>query len=48
MMMYICKRLAGTVIVLWVIITITFGLMHAIPGGPFTQEKKLPPAIRAK
>lgn len=47
MMMYICKRLAGTVIVLWVIITITFGLMHAIPGGPFTQEKKLPPAVMA-
>ena len=21
--------------------------MHAIPGGPFTQEKKLPPAVMA-
>ncbi len=47
MVMYVIKRLAGTVAVLWVIITITFGLMHAIPGGPFTQEKKLPPAVMA-
>lgn len=47
MILYIMKRLAGTVVVLWVIVTITFGLMHAIPGGPFTQEKKLPPAVMA-
>lgn len=33
------------VITLFLIITITFFLMHAIPGGPFTKEKKLPPAI---
>jgi ABC-type dipeptide/oligopeptide/nickel transport system permease component len=37
--MYLAKRLAGACVVLWAIITITFGLMHAIPGGPFTQEK---------
>lgn len=47
MLAYIIKRIAGACIVLWVIITITFGLMHAIPGGPFTQEKKLPPAVMA-
>lgn len=45
--MYLAKRLAGACVVLWAIITITFGLMHAIPGGPFTQEKKLPPAVMA-
>ena len=39
---YLAKRLLGACVVLWAIITITFGLMHAIPGGPFTQEKKLP------
>lgn len=44
---YLLKRLAGACVVLWVIITITFGLMHAIPGGPFTQEKQLPPAVMA-
>src|SRR5262249_21315010 len=30
---------------LWVIITITFFLMKAIPGDPFTQEKALPKEI---
>lgn len=47
MFVYLMKRLAGACIVLWVVITITFGLMHAIPGGPFTQEKKLPAAVMA-
>lgn len=28
-----------------VIITITFIMMHAIPGGPFTREKALPDAV---
>lgn len=47
MAIYLAKRLIGACIVLWAVITITFGLMHAIPGGPFTQEKKLPPAVMA-
>ncbi|MFR6482174.1 MAG: ABC transporter permease [Veillonella sp.] len=34
-------------LILWVIITVTFALMHAIPGGPFTTEKKLPPQVKA-
>lgn len=44
---YIIKRLIGAVVVMWAIISITFLLMHAIPGGPFTAEKKLPPQIKA-
>ena len=47
MAIYLAKRLIGACIVLWAVITITFGLMHAIPGGPFTQEQKLPPAVMA-
>lgn len=47
MAIYLAKRLIGACIVLWAVITITFGLMYAIPGGPFTQEKKLPPAVMA-
>ena len=47
MFSYLVKRLCGAVVVLWAVITITFMLMHAIPGGPFTQEKKLPPAVMA-
>lgn len=39
---YIIKRIFNAFIVLWIVITITFFLMHAIPGGPFTAEKSLP------
>jgi oligopeptide transport system permease protein len=33
--------------VLWAVATITFFLMHAVPGGPFTQDKTLPPSTQA-
>lgn len=48
MFVYLLKRIAGMAVVLWTVITITFALMHVIPGGPFTQEKKLPPAVLQK
>ena len=44
---YVFRRLGGAIIILWVIITVTFALMHAIPGGPFTTEKKLPSQVKA-
>ena len=44
---YVFRRLGGAIIILWVIITVTFALMHAIPGGPFTTEKKFPPQVKA-
>ena len=44
---YVFRRLGGAILILWVIITVTFALMHAIPGGPFTTEKKLPPQVKA-
>lgn len=47
MILYFAKRIGGAFVVLWAVITITFFLMHAIPGGPFTSEKKLPPAVQA-
>jgi oligopeptide transport system permease protein len=34
-------------IVLFIITTVTFFLMHAIPGGPFSRDKELPPAVLA-
>lgn len=46
MLAYIIKRIFNAVIVLWVVTTITFLLMHAIPGGPFTVEKSLPPIVQ--
>lgn len=47
MLKYILKRLFSTLITLWVVITLTFVLMRAMPGGPFSGEKKLPPAVEA-
>lgn len=45
MFSYTLKRIFNSLIVLLVIITITFMLMHSIPGGPFTGEKNIPDAI---
>lgn len=45
MISYIFRRILYSIFVLWIIITITFILMHAIPGGPFTKEKELPQEI---
>lgn len=42
---YLLQRLLTSCLVLFTIITITFLLMHAIPGGPFTGEKNIPTAI---
>ncbi|MBN2259415.1 MAG: ABC transporter permease [Clostridiales bacterium] len=42
---YIFKRIISMVVTLWFVITITFFLMHAIPGGPFTREKALPAEV---
>jgi oligopeptide transport system permease protein len=42
---YAIRRILWLIPVLWAVATITFFLMHAVPGGPFTQEKKLPESI---
>ncbi len=39
---YVARRLLYMVVVVLVVSFITFGLMHAIPGGPFSREKALP------
>ncbi len=38
---YILKRILLAVTTIWVVITITFFLMHAVPGGPFIGEKAI-------
>lgn len=45
MLRFLANRLISLFITLLLVITVTFFLMHAVPGGPFTREKKLPPAI---
>ncbi len=42
---YIIRRLLQMVITLWVIATLTFLMMKAIPGDPFSGEKKLPEQV---
>lgn len=42
------KRLAGLVVVLFCVVTITFLLIRLSPGGPFDGERKIPPAIEAQ
>ena len=45
MLTFILRRLAAMLVVLLFVITITFLLVRIAPGGPFTKERKIPPAI---
>jgi len=47
MLRYFLIRLAGAVPTLFIIVTVTFFLIRAAPGGPFDQEQTLPPEIMA-
>lgn len=40
---YLARRFALSLLTLWVIITLTFVLMHAIPGDPFLSEARISP-----
>jgi ABC-type dipeptide/oligopeptide/nickel transport system permease component len=42
---YTIRRLLGVLPTLWVIVTLTFFMMHAAPGGPFDSQRKLPPEV---
>jgi ABC-type dipeptide/oligopeptide/nickel transport system permease component len=45
---YILGRLGGLLVVFIIVSIVTFSLMHAVPGGPFDEEKQpLPPAAKA-
>ena len=39
--LYILKRLVLAIVTVWVVITVTFFVMNAVPGGPFVGEKAL-------
>lgn len=36
---YIIKRILLGILTIWAVITITFLVMHSVPGGPFLSEK---------
>ena len=44
---YIFKRMALAVLTLWIVITVTFFVMHAVPGGPFQSERAMSPEAQA-
>ncbi len=50
--LYILKRIGLAILTIWVVITVTFFVMHAVPGGPFMGEKAISPgtlkALEAK
>ncbi|MBN8253206.1 ABC transporter permease [Priestia flexa] len=43
---YIVKRFISMIITLWVIVTLTFFLMNAIPGSPFNEERATSEAVQ--
>ncbi len=48
MITYIARRILWIIPVLFVVSVITFTLMHAVPGGPWSQEKALPASVVAR
>ena len=44
--LYIIKRILLAILTVFLVITITFFVMHAVPGGPFTSEKAVTPAVQ--
>lgn len=43
-MLYILKRILLAILTVWIVITVTFFVMRAVPGGPFLGEKAISPA----
>ncbi len=46
-LLYVLKRVALAVLTIWVVITVTFFVTRAVPGGPFASEKAITPAAQA-
>jgi oligopeptide transport system permease protein len=47
MVYFVSRRILWGIPVLLTVATLTFGIMHLVPGGPFDKEKPLPPEIKA-
>lgn len=46
-LMYILKRILLALLTVWIVITVTFFVMHAVPGGPFNSEKAVSEEAKA-
>lgn len=46
-LLYIVKRILLAILTVWVVITVTFFVARAVPGGPFASEKAITAAAQA-
>ena len=46
-LIYILKRIVLSFLTVWVVITVTFFVMRAVPGGPFMSEKAISETAQA-
>lgn len=44
---FLLRRLAWFALTVWAVITLSFFLMRAVPGGPFSSERALHPSVEA-
>jgi oligopeptide transport system permease protein len=42
---FVLRRLVALAFTLWIVFTVSFLLMRAVPGGPYSGERNLPPEI---
>ncbi len=45
MIWFIARRFLGLIFTLWIVFTLSFLLMRAVPGGPYSSERNLPSEI---
>ncbi|GGH73758.1 dipeptide transport system permease protein [Pullulanibacillus pueri] len=46
MVKYILRRFVAMIVTLWLIVTLTFFLMHLAPGSPFNQERNTSASVQ--
>ena len=46
-LVYILKRILLALLTIWVVVTVTFFVVHLVPGGPFMSEKSVTPEVQA-
>lgn len=47
MLKYVAKRFLMTLVALFMIILLTFVIMHSVPGGPFTSQRRVSADVEA-
>lgn len=47
MVSYVLRRIRGAIVTIFIISSFVFLMLRVLPGGPFDQEKVLPPEVKA-